>query len=180
MNTSTIAMQRISIISARPFDEVLARIGLGLGHPEMNRFRHEMLNGPTPSELEGIVGRAIGPSGLMEFARHDLGAVIRKEGGSAIPKSVRLIVGNPVIMKEMVKRVPDAGSYAPVTILIDERSDGVHLSYDRMQSLLAPYGNAEASRIAAALDTKVESLLMRAAAFEDDSGGRTGSKVLGG
>ena len=117
MNTSTIAMQRISIISARPFDEVLARIGLGLGHPEMNRFRHEMLNGPTPSELEGIVGRAIGPSGLMEFARHDLGAVIRKEGGSAIPKSVRLILGNPVIMKEMVKRVPDAGSYAPVAAL---------------------------------------------------------------
>jgi hypothetical protein len=40
--------------------------------------------------------------------------------------------------------VPDAGSYAPVTILIDERPDGVHLSYDRMGSLLAPYGNAEA------------------------------------
>jgi hypothetical protein len=78
-------------------------------------------------------------------------------------------VGNPVIMKEMVKRVPDAGSYAPVTILIDERLDGVHLSYDRMQSLLAPYGNAEASRIAAVLDTKVESLLMQAAACEDDS-----------
>jgi uncharacterized protein (DUF302 family) len=165
MNTSTIAMQRISIISARPFDEVLARIGLGLGHPEMNRFRHEMLNGRTPSELEGIVGRAIGPSGLMEFARHDLGAVIRKEGGSAIPKSVRLILGNPVIMKEMVKRVPDAGSYAPVTILIDERSDGVYLSYDRMQSLLAPYGNAEASRIAADLDTKVERLLIQAAVW---------------
>jgi hypothetical protein len=79
------------VIALPIFDEVLARIGLGLGHPEMNRFRHEMLNGRTPSELEGIVGRAIGPSGLMEFARHDLGAVIRKEGGSAIPKSVRLI-----------------------------------------------------------------------------------------
>ena len=179
MNTSTIAMQRITIISARPFDEVLARIGLGLGHPEMNRFRQAMRDAQTLSELEEIVGRAIGPSGLMEFACHDLGAVVRKECGSATPKSVRLIVGNPVIMKEMVKRVPDAGSYAPVTILIDERSDGVHLSYDRMQSLLAPYGNAEASRIAAVLDTKVESLLMQAAAFEDDSGGRTGSKVLG-
>jgi hypothetical protein len=31
-------------------------------------------------------------------------------------------------MKEMAKHVPDAGSYAPVTILVDEREDGVHLS----------------------------------------------------
>jgi hypothetical protein len=29
-------------------------------------------------------------------------------------------------MKEMVKHVPDAGSYAPVTVLVDERADGVH------------------------------------------------------
>jgi hypothetical protein len=31
-------------------------------------------------------------------------------------------------MKEMVKHVPDTGSYAPVTILVDERLDGVRLS----------------------------------------------------
>jgi hypothetical protein len=41
---------------------------------------------------------------------------------------IRFVIGNPLIMKEMAKRVPDAGSYAPVTILIDERPDGVHLS----------------------------------------------------
>jgi hypothetical protein len=28
-------------------------------------------------------------------------------------------------MKEMAKHVPDAGSYAPVTVLVDERTDGV-------------------------------------------------------
>jgi hypothetical protein len=43
-------------------------------------------------------------------------------------------------MKEMAKHVPDAGSYAPITILVDERPEGgVRLSYDRMTSLLAPY-----------------------------------------
>jgi hypothetical protein len=81
-------------------------------------------------------------------------------------------VGDPLIMKEMVKRVPDAGAYVPVTILIDERSDGVHLSYDRLQSLLAGYGDAEASRTAADLDTKVERLLMQAAASEATPSGR--------
>ncbi len=62
-------------------------------------------------------------------------------------------------MRRMVQHVPDAGSYAPVTILVDERSDGVHISYDRMTSFLAPYGNAEALKVARDLDSKVEALL---------------------
>jgi hypothetical protein len=67
-------------------------------------------------------------------------------------------------MKEMAKHVPDAGSYAPVTILIDERSDGVNLSYDKMASFLAPYENKEALKVAQDLDLKVENLLNQAAA----------------
>lgn len=63
-------------------------------------------------------------------------------------------------MKEMAKHVPEAGSYAPVTVLIDERGDGVHLSYDRMASLLAPYGNMDAIAVARDLDTKIENLLL--------------------
>jgi len=67
-------------------------------------------------------------------------------------------------MKRMAEHVPDAGSYAPVTILIDERQDGVHLSYDLMASFLAPYGNLAASQVARDLDSKVEALLTAAAA----------------
>jgi hypothetical protein len=77
---------------------------------------------------------------------------------------VRLIAGNPLIMKSMVEHVPDVWSYAPVTILIDERAGGVHLSYDRMASFLDPYGNEEALKVARDLDSKVESLLTAAAA----------------
>jgi hypothetical protein len=166
MKLSTIAIERISTISALPFDEVLARIGRGVGHPELSHFREAMRDARTLSELEEIVGRAIGSSGLMEFARHDLGAIVRKEGRLGDVEERATHRGRPLIMKEMVKRVPDAGAYVPVTILIDERSDGVHLSYDRLRSLLAGYGDAEASRTAADLDTKVERLLMQAAASE--------------
>jgi Domain of unknown function DUF302 len=73
------------------------------------------------------------------YAKIDQGAVVRKEMGRDVPRIVRSLIGNPLIMKEMAKHVPDAGSYAPVTVLVDERADGVHLSYDRMTSLLAPY-----------------------------------------
>ena len=99
----------------------------------------------------------------MEFIRFDLGAILRKERDDRTLRILRLVIGNPLIMKQMVEYVPDAGSYAPVTILIDERSDGVHLSYDLMASALAPYGSPEASKIAQDLDEKVKALLKAAA-----------------
>jgi uncharacterized protein (DUF302 family) len=67
-------------------------------------------------------------------------------------------------MKEMAKHVPDAGSYAPVRVLlVDERDDGVHLSYDRMTSFLSPYESPDTLKVARKLDSKVERLLNNAA-----------------
>jgi hypothetical protein len=63
----------------------------------------------------------------------------------------------------MAKVVPHAAAYAPITILVDERADGVHLSYNSMASLLAPYGNEPALAVARDLDANVESLLETAA-----------------
>jgi uncharacterized protein (DUF302 family) len=83
--------------------------------------------------------------------------------GSETPKIIRIVVGNPLIMKEMVKHVPDAGSYAPVTVLIDERPDGVHISYDKMESYLLHYGSSEALAVARTLDTKITTLLRECA-----------------
>ena len=100
----------------------------------------------------------------MSFMQLDQGGVMRKETGRDTPRIVRLLIGNPLIMKEMAKHVPDAGSYAPVTVLVDERADGVHLSYDKMESFLAPYGNRDALEVARNLDKKIEDLLGQAAA----------------
>jgi uncharacterized protein (DUF302 family) len=99
----------------------------------------------------------------MLFVQFDHGGIVRKETGSDSPRIVRIVIGNPLIMKEMVKHAPDAGSYAPVTVLVDERADGVHLSYDRMASLLAPYNSPDALAVARNLDSKVEDLLRQAA-----------------
>jgi uncharacterized protein (DUF302 family) len=99
----------------------------------------------------------------MEFMRLDMGMYLATGRTEATPKSHRLLVGNPLIMRRMAEHVPDTASYAPVTILIDERADGVQLSYDRMASFLAGYGNAEASKVAIELDRKVEAMLTAAA-----------------
>jgi uncharacterized protein (DUF302 family) len=158
-----IQMQRFSVVSSRPFDEVVARVDQSIGHPDMAAFRKNVAAAQSDSELEKIVHESVGPSDLMEFARYDLGAVVRRETGAATPRILRLVAGNPLIMRQMVHLVPDAGSYAPVTILIDERPDGVHLSYDRMAAFLAPYHNPQALQVAHDLDHKIEALLTTAA-----------------
>ena len=158
-----VAVERATVISEQPFDAVLAKLAAAVGHPEMSGFARDVVAAGTPADLERIVNAATGPGGFMEMAHFDIGEVLRKELGDRATKSVRLVIGNPLIMKEMVKHVPDAASYAPVTVLIDERADGVYLSYDLMTSFLAPYGNAQASAVAAQLDEKVVALLTAAA-----------------
>jgi len=159
MPTLDVQVRRISVVSSRPFEEVVRRLTATLGHPDMNEFRKAIAAATTVADLEALVQGAIGSSELMEFVRFDAGEVLRKEGGGREPRSLRLVVGNPLIMKEMARTVPDAASYAPITILVDERADGVHLSYDSMASLLAPYGSEAALAVARDLDAKVESLL---------------------
>jgi uncharacterized protein (DUF302 family) len=163
MSVHEISIQRFSVTSSRAFDDVVSSLETSIGRPDMAAFRKSATAAKTFSEFEEVVHKAIGPSDLMEFARFDLGEVLRKGNGSDRPRVLRLVAGNPLIMKKMVEQVKDAGSYAPVTILIDERADGVHLSYDRMASLLAPYENAAALKVAQDLDSKVEALLTAAA-----------------
>jgi hypothetical protein len=50
---------------------------------------------------------------LMLFAEFDHGSIVRKGRGRDTPRMIRFVIGNPLIMKEMAKRVPDAGSYRP-------------------------------------------------------------------
>ena len=159
MPTIEIRVRRVSVVSSRPFEEVVQRLTAIIGQPDMTAFHKAVVAAATLADLEKVVYEATGSSGLMEFVRFDAGEVLRKERGGQGPKSLRLVVGNPIIMKEMAKTVPDAVSYAPVTILVDERADGVHLSYDSMESLIASYGSDTAVMVARDLDAKIGGLL---------------------
>jgi len=160
----TIEVERFSLISSKPFDQVVAVLYASIGHPDMAEFGRSTNEASSFAELKRAVEKGLSEAGLMLFMQLDHGAILRKETGRETPKMIRFVIGNPLIMKEMVKHVPDAGSYAPVTVLVDERADGVHLSYDRMASFLAPYGNRDALQVAQNLDKKIEDLLRQAAA----------------
>jgi uncharacterized protein (DUF302 family) len=163
MSIREVQVQRFSVVTIQPFDTVVARIDEQIGHPDMAAFRKSFSAAQNKAEMEEVVDPATQPNGIMEFTRFDLGEVLRKENGASAPKILRIVAGNPLIMMEMVKHVPDAGSYAPVTILIEERPDSVRISYDRMASYLASYGNDEALAVARDLDAKIERMLTEAA-----------------
>jgi uncharacterized protein (DUF302 family) len=163
MSTKRLNVERVTVTSRKSLQDVLAKFDAAVGHPDIQEFWKHVAAAKTKSEMEKVVQSVLGPSGFMEFARFDHGGVVHKGKTDDHPKIFRLVVGNPLIMREMVKHVFDAGSYAPVTILIDERPDGVHISYDRMASFLAPYENVEALKVAKDLDAKVETLLASAA-----------------
>jgi uncharacterized protein (DUF302 family) len=156
-------VQRFSVTSAKSFEDVIQAVHDAIGHPNLAVMQREVAATKTYGGLEAIINNATGPSGLMEFMRLDMGMYLAKGRTGKTPRSHRLLVGNPLIMRRMAEHVPDTASYAPVTILIDEREDGVQLSYDRMASFLASYANAAASAVAVDLDRKVEAMLRAAA-----------------
>ena len=163
ISTEEVRVRKFRVISSKPFDNVVEDLTATIGRPEMSGFLKAAGAARTSGELEGAVQKAIGASGLMEFLRLDAGAAVRTEGGPEGSRILRLLVGNPLIMSQMAKHVPDAAAYAPVTILVVEGRDGVRLSYDTMASLLSAYGSQEALKVAEDLDSKVEGLMTAAA-----------------
>ena len=159
-----IEIERFSLTTSKRFDQVIAEVNAAIGHPDMAEFGRSTHEARSFAQLKSAVEKGLSKVGLMLFMQLDHGAIMRKETGRQTQKMIRFVIGNPLNMKEMAKHVPDAGSYAPVTVLVDERADGVHLSYDRMASLLAPYGNRDALQIARNLDKKIEDILRHAAA----------------
>ncbi len=159
MTIAKVEVERFSLTSSKPFEAIVAALKAAVGQPDMLEFFRTTRATKSFPDLERIVKSGLGRTGLMLFAEFDLGDILRREAGSKTPKIIRLVVGNPLIMKEMVKHVPDAGSYAPVTVLIDERPDGVHVSYNKMESYLLPYGNSAALAVARSLDAKITTLL---------------------
>jgi uncharacterized protein (DUF302 family) len=131
-----VEMERFTVISARPFDEVVAAIKTSIGNPNMGEFWKSVQKAKSAAELDYAIQRVLGKTGLMLFVEFDHGMIVRKGTERHNSRIIRLVIGNPLIMKEMAKHVPAAGSYAPVTVLVDERPNGVHLSCDRMASLL--------------------------------------------
>lgn len=160
---TTVPVQRVTVRTARPFDDVVDGVYAGLGRADLAGLLSRSSTAANRAEFDAIFANAAGSSGLIEFLSLDLGSAITIRTPEHGRRVLRIIAGNPVTMSTMATSVPDAGSYAPVTILIVERDGGVTLSYDRVASAIAGYGDPQATAAAERLDAAVVALLQSAA-----------------
>src|ERR1700745_630167 len=113
MQTNQGNVQRWSITSRKQFDAVLAAGEEAIGRPNMVEFTAKVAAATTFEEMQNGINESVSEIGLMEFIRLDHGAILAKAGVDHDPKSVRVIMGNPLIMQSMARLVPGAGSFAP-------------------------------------------------------------------
>ena len=160
-----VAVRRHVLTSERLFQVVLDGIYTGISQPDIGTLFAKLAASTSYEEFSALVRQAQGSAGLLRFLQLDLDTALAldPQAHQAGRRLVRLIAGNPVTMGQMTRHVPAAGSYAPITILIQELpGGGTQVAYDTVASAIAPYGDAAASQVAQRLDTEVLSLLHHA------------------
>jgi uncharacterized protein (DUF302 family) len=157
-----VVVRRHVFDSDRPFQAVLDGIFGGITRPDIGPLLGKLAASTSYEQFSSLVRQVQGSAGLMLFLQLDLDAALaldpqaRSQAGQRL---VRLIAGNPVTMEQMTRHVPDAGSYAPVTILLQQMPGGTRIAYDSVASALARYHDAAASQVARRLDAEVLGLL---------------------
>jgi hypothetical protein len=159
---TSFTIERVTFTSQRPFDDVVEGIYQGIGRPDLATFIADLDAAKNYDEYQAVVRKAVGPSDLMRFMQLDQDAALAINPDIKALPLIRIIAGNPLTMSEMARYVPDAGTYAPVTILAYQAHDGVHVSYDTVVSALEPYRDERVVKVADDLDRKVLALLDRA------------------
>jgi hypothetical protein len=158
-----VRVRRHVFTSERPFAEIMDGIYGGISQPDIGSLFRRLAASTSYEEFASLVRRAQGSAGLMRFLELGLDralAIDPQAQGSAGLGLVRIIAGNPITMSEMTRHVPDAGSYAPVTILIQELpGGGTRVAYDSVASSIAIYDDPAATKVAENLDTEVLTLL---------------------
>jgi uncharacterized protein (DUF302 family) len=167
-HTLDVVIRRHIFDTGRPFSDVLDGIFGGISQPDFEQLLNRLGASGSYQEFASLVEQAQGSAGLMRFLQLDLDEALSLDPeakGWDGRRLVRLIAGNPVTMGQMTRHVTDAGSYAPVTILIEQTPEGgTRVAYDSVASAIAPYRNAAASEVAERLDAEVLGLLRQVTA----------------
>src|SRR6266404_288302 len=80
----------------------------------MEELWRNIFKANTVAEVDDLMRSTAGPSGLIEFLRFNHGDIVHKGKMGGMPGIIRLVVGNPGIMRRMAEHVPDAGSYLDI------------------------------------------------------------------
>src|SRR5690349_7055387 len=90
-----VEVERFAVISARPFDEIVAAIKTSIGNPNMTEFSKSTQEAESAADLEAAIQPVLGKAGLMLFVEFDHGMILRKGTDHHTSRIIRLVIGNP-------------------------------------------------------------------------------------
>jgi uncharacterized protein (DUF302 family) len=154
---------RIEVGTSLSFDEVLSRLRGLMGTTNVSQIV-ALAQGPISQEeyVRQVEEKFVGPSGFMLFNEIDHGGWLTKFGIKR--RTVRWILGNPLIAITMIRHDITAGLFAPVEILVTEKEkgDGATVVYVLPSSLMVIEENPSLRDAALALDGKLKTLIANA------------------
>jgi uncharacterized protein (DUF302 family) len=154
---------RSEVATSVDFDVVLARLRTLMGRASLAEIVALAQTPISEAEFVRVVQeRFVGESGFMLFAEVDHGGWLSKFGINR--RTVRWILGNPLIAVTMIRHDITAGLFAPVEILVTEAEDGqgATVTYVRPSSLMVIEDNPPLLAAATALDAKFDALIAHA------------------
>ena len=154
---------RTVVTTSLGFDEVLSRLRARMGRATVQEVvALAKLPITRDDYVREVETRFVGESGFMLFAELDHGAWLAKFGIER--RTVRWILGNPLIAVTMIRHDITAGLFAPVELLVTEAEDGqgTALTYVRPSTLMVIADNMPLLVAARALDEKFDNLVARA------------------
>jgi hypothetical protein len=80
-------IERFSVTTSKPFEAVVTALKAGVGRLDLIEFGKVSKSQSTFAQLEDVINRDMGKTGLMLFLEFDHGAVLRKETGLDAPKN---------------------------------------------------------------------------------------------
>ena len=151
---------RVSVESTLQFDEVIKRLREFTGHTtvrEVVALAEKSLS--EADYIREVTNRFVGQSGFMLFSEIDHGGWIGTFGIQR--RSVRWILGNPLIAITMIRHDINAGLFVPVELLVTEQlnGSGTSLLFIRPSSQIVVEDNPPLLQAAKDLDVKFDALI---------------------
>lgn len=154
---------RTVVTTSVSFDEVCQRLRQQMGSATLQEIVALAQTPISQADYTAQVEeRFVGESGFMLFAEIDHGSWLLKFGIHR--RTLRWVLGNPLIAVTMIRHDITAGLFAPVEMLITEAENGqgTSVTYVRPSSQMVTGSNPLLLEAAVALDAKVDQLIAQA------------------
>jgi uncharacterized protein (DUF302 family) len=154
---------RIEVDTLVSFDEVLSRLRGLMGDASAQEVVALAKEAITQAEyVQKVEERFVGESGFMLFHEIDHGGWLPRFGINR--RTIRWILGNPLIAITMIRHDITAGLFAPVEVRVTEKESGpgTTITYVRPSSLMVIEENPPLRQAAKALDEKFDALIAKA------------------